>query len=92
MKLEKYKVNWIHNKKEGTTTCVIKKWETKVWESKDLVGVGVSLKHPNDSYNKAVGRKVSLGKAMWVAGFPKEKRKKIWSEYFKQVKGNINVN
>ena len=87
MKLDKYKVNWIHNKELGTTTCIIKKWETK-----ELIAVGVSIKHPNDSYNKAVGRKVSLGKAMWVADCPKEQRKKIWSDYFKQVKGNINVN
>ena len=40
----------------------------------------------NDQFNKSVGRKISLTRALQRYPFSKEDRKLIWKEYFKHCK------
>jgi len=84
MILNNYKVKWLHKRK--STSCVI-----KLEDGTKLI-TGIAFLHPKDNFCKATGRKVSLARALKLYGFSKEERKKFWSDYFRQVKGNINVN
>lgn len=43
---------------------------------------GVAHCHEHDQFNKYVGRKISLGRAL--RAFPRPLRKQIWDAYFKQ--------
>lgn len=42
---------------------------------------GISIVHPGDHFDKRVGRKISLGRAL--QSLPRETRRLIWTEYFK---------
>lgn len=51
------------------------------WGEEFLLGAGIC--HPNDQFNKAIGRKVALGRALEL--FPRDIRRQIWKAYFEFV-------
>lgn len=57
----------------GYTVCTV-----KVEGEEDLSGE--ALCSAQDVFNKEVGRKISLSRA--IQGFPRETRKQIWEAYF----------
>jgi len=69
----------------GVTVCKI--FETYDGEEHSYMGwAECSVK---DRYDKEIGRKVSLKRALFNAGFEYEDRKEIWGAYF-QRKENSN--
>lgn len=61
---------------KGVTTCYIKRGEETIAEASGFCG-------QTDKFNKSVGRKVSLTKALH--GFDKEFRTNVWNLYFETV-------
>jgi hypothetical protein len=55
--------------------------ECTILKNGKVMSRGKSFCHPNDIFNKSVGRKKALAKA--VLFLPKEMRQLIWDEYFK---------
>ena len=53
------------------------------WDSTSYL-LGAGLCHPNDQFNKAIGRKVALARA--ISGLPRETRTQIWKAYFAFLK------
>lgn len=70
-------VGWNH-KREGDekgTSCIITKVEG------EPIAVGKSLLAMGDTFDKKIGRKLSLTRAMKAAEFSREDRKNIWTAY-----------
>lgn len=65
------------------TGCSIHEGRCKVKGCAELIHPyrGLAICHENDQFNKAVGRKISLGRALQP--LPRELRKQIWYAYFK---------
>ncbi len=89
-------VRWIRHKKERRkkpvidTECVIKAIvdESMKGEDKYLpvpLGSGCTYQSPEDQYVRAIGRKISLTRAVKSFGI-KEDRRKIWKTYFENCK------
>ena len=73
---EIYNIAFQHDKDHKWTTAEIHEpTDTGV----DYVWVGVTECSPKDTYNKILGRKIALSRAMENADFPKEVRTKIWN-------------
>lgn len=73
-------ISWQHennNDKNNPsyTKCIIREVETN-----KVLSEGISTLSKNDTYDKKIGRKVSLKRAL--SGFPKIDRKGIWNAYF----------
>ncbi len=60
-------------------------------EECEIVGVGEASLHPNDNFNKSVGRKVSLEKALDQMDADYDTRKMIWDEYLHITKIKTEV-
>jgi hypothetical protein len=45
------------------------------------VGQGVAACHPTDNFNKIVGRKLALSRALKNAGLGKAERTKVWESF-----------
>jgi hypothetical protein len=56
--------------------------ECKLWFKNVLLGEGVAVCHPNDNFEKRIGRKVAFGKAVSDTGFNKEGRTALWDAFF----------
>jgi hypothetical protein len=84
MNLGKYKVKWKHDIAGGFTVC-------KIFEGESLSFMGMAIKHPQDQFCRATGRKISLVKALEISELSKSEKRIIWRDYFSQVKGNINI-
>jgi hypothetical protein len=54
-----------------------------------FIRVGETLLHPKDNYDRNIGRKMSMARALKESRFPKGIRKMFWKEYF-EVRGKIN--
>ena len=65
----------------GITTCKI----FESCEDAEETFTGWAECSTKDRYNKEVGRKVSLKRALWNAHFEYEERKKIWEAYFARL-------
>lgn len=81
------------------TTCVLADRPMKrmdigycIDNYKYVYAVCSTILHPKDKdkYNKAIGRELSLSKALRVTTFTKEERKVIWMSYLKQFKPRVH--
>ena len=74
---KEYVVSFQHDRTLRITVCVVV--EEKNVEEEPLVGVATcSLR---DNFNRAIGRKLSLARAI-AEGFPRERRKAFWVAYW----------
>jgi len=77
MKTGNLTVKWYHNFEEVDeqyqTVCEILNGESKYY--------GTALCHKKDQFCKAIGRKLSLARALRKAGLSKEQRAKVWEDY-----------
>ena len=48
----------------------------------EVVGMAEVTRHPKDKHVKEIARKESLARAMKDAGFDKQEREEVWSQYF----------
>ena len=75
MKLGKFNIEFHHNMKECTTTCIVQNQFNGLYNVRK-----VSCKH-GDPFNKLIGRRLSLTKA--IETLPRENRISIWEDYKK---------
>lgn len=76
----------ITQKVAGNTRCtieVIKDMTTNPYVT-ELVDTAIAFCHSNDQFNKSIGRKYSLKKA--IKFMPKYTRTQFWDAYFKEHK------
>jgi len=67
---ENITVDWRHNVAKKQTTCAITVDDRQV--------LGVSRVRTGDAYNKRIGRKLSLVRAIDLSGLDRENRTAIW--------------
>jgi hypothetical protein len=87
MKVDNLYVTWKYFDREftnskGVTSIrrgVICHIEDETVEDMAFIRSGLALCSPNDNFNKEIGRKISLKKAM--ATYNKEIRTKLWEEF-----------
>lgn len=60
------------------TQCFIRKQDT-------LIATGFASCSDSDNFERAIGRKVSLSRALRNAGFDKITRRFIWEHYFEKA-------
>ena len=77
MKTGNLVIKWYHNFEEvdqqHMTVCEVLTNNAKFY--------GTALCHKKDQFCKAVGRKLSLARALRIAGLSKEQRKQVWEDY-----------
>ena len=77
MKTGNLVIKWHHSiwgdENQYTTSCVIEIGKSMYY--------GVALCHKKDQFCKAVGRKLSLARALRIAGLSKDERTKVWEDY-----------
>jgi hypothetical protein len=66
-----YNVTLWHDLEQHSTTCVIT-------VEGDPVSVGFANAHPNDPFNKAVGRRLALARALESGNFSRDDRRAFW--------------
>lgn len=71
-----FKVKWNHDREKRETICTLSRGS--------VTSNGHALCSPNDNFNKDVGRKVSLSRAL--ESFDKEERTHVWDNYRKLTK------
>ena len=60
---------------------------TIMWTPLDGIlkqAVAVAKVHPNDAPERRIGRKVALARALWLAGFPRDERRQVWTGLIKK--------
>jgi hypothetical protein len=72
----------VHFKRIGTDTYCLVTINTKYGDWWD--GGGVSRTHPRDKFNKDLGRRIALAKA--IQGLPRDLRQVIFAAYEGEVK------
>lgn len=60
------------------TVCVIRD------EDKDVMSLGWAKRHPKDTDNRPLARRIALEGAVFT--FPREDRRKIWKQYFQETR------
>ena len=82
MKASNLRIQWTHLK-EGSEGCY-KATICKVIDEKEaVIGFGKSNRNvKHDNWDRNVGRKISLTRALSDANLSKETRTDIWMEYF----------
>jgi len=73
MKLGKFEIEFHHNKNECKTTCIVQN------RFNGLVSTGEVTCGKNDNFEKKIGRKISLTRA--IETLPRENRILIWEDY-----------
>ena len=76
-----FTVTWVHDVEHRQTMCFIESPNGQIY-------TGFARVHPEDKYVKAIGRKVSLAKALQNITSNKNIRKFFWDEYKKRCKLN----
>lgn len=61
---------------ERVTYCFLKEGE-----GENVVGYGVASCAPGDNFNKVIGRKLALARALKDAGLNKAERTAIWEQF-----------
>lgn len=67
----------------GSTICLLEKKHNDEFEK---IGWGEAICYPKDQFNKAIGRKVALTKALNGFFSDKEFRTRVWNKYFNMTK------
>lgn len=86
-----YRFKWKHNTKARKQSTTIEILEGENFENSTSVGIGFANVHPNDNYDKAKGRLISLGRALDVSPLRNQKDR-IMSEYKKVGTLNKSTN
>src|SRR5688572_7267651 len=81
-----YRVDFYHN-----TTKYGRETECVITSDSHPVRVGVARCNPEDSFNRAIGRQLSLRRALWhdykvLAYYPPSVRSAIYNKYFSMTK------
>ena len=71
-----YRVAFEHDRHHWTTLCVIQEAG-----GRQLFSTGLAACSPQDNFNRAVGRKIALSRAVQRA-FPREQRRAFWVAYW----------
>lgn len=89
-------IDWVHNNPIRTsprtcllagTVCIISEGPKGTQTSRmDKVAEGHSVLADKDRFNKSIGRKVSLVRALKSAGYARAIRKDIWIAYLTHTK------
>lgn len=80
-----YRITFEHDRHHACTLCAIEKLregEDKRWVQ-EILGAGVAACSPHDHFNRAIGRKISLARAIQAA-FMRDRRKVFWEAYWKE--------
>jgi len=77
MKLGNVQVSFSHINNE-TTVCTV--------ATMQRISTGIATKGPKDLFDKNVGRKLSLSRALKHMDLSKSQREKIWNDYKNQTK------
>lgn len=78
LKLGEYSFKVHHNLKANPQTTVV-----EMVDAEDKVfGVGVATVGSKDQYNRKLGRKIALTRALTNSKISKESRTEIWHDYF----------
>ena len=78
MILGEFKVQFMHDEKRGTR-CTLRDNQTN-----EVYYEGWARLRPGDRFNKAIGRKIALSKAL--KDIPRYDRHEIWAEYLMTCK------
>lgn len=81
---DEYEITFRHFSKTSHspgTSCFIQKGA--------FIRIGETILHPKDNYNRNIGRKMSMARALKEGFFTKEQRTLFWDKYF-EVRGKIN--
>lgn len=90
LKTKEYLVKWKHLYEvevdigKQITYRVPKGTICKIYLEEEKLAEGLAIVHPNDNFNKKVGRKVSFTKALNSMRFTKSQRTNIWKQYLAQ--------
>ena len=68
----------VENKRLITTHCILVKNRDK---GDPDIFVGVACQSPKDRYNRKIGQKLALTRALERSSFNKEERTEIWNQY-----------
>jgi hypothetical protein len=79
-------ISWYYRKICGIADDLpfVKSTECKVFSNNMLIGFGITYCSKNDNFNRKIGRKISLTRA--ISKLDKSTRKEIWDNYWKQVR------
>lgn len=86
--VDDYQVEFYHchdpkyDKKNSLLGVALFWTECTIYRGNETFVSGVARCHPNDSYNRNIGRKVSLAKALKILTKDRELRKRFWDAYF----------
>ncbi|WP_448506364.1 hypothetical protein [Immundisolibacter sp.] len=91
-----YEVRWYHtnnhiqgeNRKGSLTECIIFMQQAGNKGLLEVVGKGIARCSKKDNFCKAIGRKISLGRAL-EEGFEREGRKIFWETYLNKNKISV---
>ena len=82
-----FKIYWKHDLEDRSTTCVVEEWEN---DEKIIQFEGYArMYHTDKHYEKEIGRKVSLRKAIEV--IDRNTRREIWNAYFVRRIGEVTI-
>jgi len=78
-KESEFNVSFQHPTSDGET---VRRGTVCTVEGPEGAVIGISICHPEDNFDRSVGRKRALTRAL--APFEKEFRTAVWSEYFRR--------
>jgi len=81
MKTQNYEVRWSYSEDHKVTNCSLKK------KGSVVSTIASAYTNPNDNFCRDTGRKISLSRAIRMAGIPKEQRIEFWDAYRSMKKG-----
>ena len=83
-KTKNYKVTFQHKGKY----CTLEKGDTACYiftNNENIPYVGVARLHPNDRFDKVIGKKIALTKCLTNSGISKPERTEIWKAFWEWV-------
>ena len=78
MKLGNYEVRFQHDVEGGKTNCTVLQ---PCKNGLEVVSIGASTVSVDDHYNRKLGRKLTLKRALQSSDLTKEERTSIWKDY-----------
>lgn len=72
MKIGNFNISWKHMVEDGRTIC-------SVYQDDKLLNAGIANLSENDQYDRRIGRKVSLTRALKGTALSKAERTVVWS-------------
>jgi hypothetical protein len=82
-----YIVKFLHIQENLDSENPVRHTQCKILQAEEgkedlgYISIGYSRCHPNDNFNKEIGRQLALKKALEDGEFTKEARTHFWNEY-----------